>query len=104
MSSPNARILAVALALVPLAGCSLSSDDVSCSGTSCTATLSGNGASAEILGTTLRFSGVEDGRATLGVGDASVSCAEGESVGAGPLSVTCTRVTDQAVELTASLG
>jgi hypothetical protein len=33
-----------------------------------------------------------------------VSCAEGESVNAGPLSVTCTSVTDDAVELTAELG
>jgi hypothetical protein len=111
MSSPNAGVprvaagvLGGALALLALAGCSFSSDNVSCSGTSCTATLSGDGASAEILGTTLTFSGVQDGRATLGVGDASVSCAAGESVNAGPLSVTCTDVTADAVELTASLG
>src|SRR3954466_11231300 len=112
MSFPNvprvprvaAAALAVALPLVPLAGCSFSSDNVSCSGTSCTATLSGDGASAEILGTTLTFSGVQDGRATLGVGDASVSCAQGESISAGPLSVTCTSVTDDAVKLTASLA
>ena len=108
MSSPHVRaarlaagVLAGALAL---AGCSLSSDNVSCSGTKCTATLSGDGASAEILGTKVQFAGTKDGRATLGVGDASVSCAEGESVSAGPLSVTCTSVTDSAVELTASLG
>ena len=87
-----------------LAGCSFSSDNVSCSGESCTATLSADSASAEILGTKLTFAGVQDGRATLGVGDASVSCAEGESIAAGPLSVTCTSVTDDAVELTASLG
>ena len=111
MSSPNHRsprmaagVLAGALAMVPLAGCSLSSDNVSCSGSSCTATLSGDGAKAEILGTTLEFAGTQDGRATLGVGDASVSCAEGESISAGPLSVTCTSVTEDAVELTASLS
>jgi len=96
-----AGLLAGALAL---AGCSLSSDNVSCSGTKCTATLSGDGASAEILGQKLQFAGTKDGRATLGVGDASVSCAEGESVSAGPLSVTCTSVTDSAVKVTASLG
>jgi hypothetical protein len=108
MSSPHVRaarlaagVLAGALAL---AGCSLSSDNVSCSGTKCTATLSGDGASADILGTKVQFSGTTDGRATLGVGDASVSCAEGESISAGPLSVTCTSVTDSAVKLTASLG
>jgi len=96
-----AGLLAGALAL---AGCSLNSDDVSCSGTKCTATLSGDGASVKILGQKLQLSGTKDGRATLGVGDASVSCAEGESVSAGPLSVTCTSVTDSAVEVTASLG
>jgi hypothetical protein len=99
-----AGLLAAGLALVPLTACSFTSQNVSCTPKSCTATLSGDGAKAEILGTTLEFGGVQDGRATLGVGDASVSCAEGESVSAGPLSVTCTSVTDDAVELTASLG
>ena len=47
---------------------------------------------------------VQDGRASLGVAGASVSCAEGESVGAGPLQLECTSVTDDAVEITASLG
>jgi hypothetical protein len=96
--------LAAGLALAPLTACSFSSENVSCSTSSCTATLDGDGAKAEILGTTLEFSGVQDGRATLGVGDASVSCAEGEQVSAGPLSVTCTNVTEDAVEVTASLG
>jgi hypothetical protein len=111
LSTPNTRaariaagVLAGAVALVPLAGCTLTSNNVSCSTSSCTATLSGDGAEAEILGTTVTFAGVQDGRATLGVGDASVSCAEGESVGAGPLSVTCTKVGDDSVEITASLG
>ena len=110
-STPNPRtariaagVLAGAVALVPLAGCTLTSNNVSCSTSSCTATLSGDGAEAQILGTTVKFAGTQDGRATLGVGDASVSCAEGESVGAGPLSVTCTKVGDDSVELTASLG
>ncbi len=100
----TAGVFAGALALAPLTGCSFSSDNVSCSGTTCTATLSGDGAKADILGTTVTFSGVKDGRATLGVGDASVSCAEGESIGAGPLKVTCTKVTADAVEITASVG
>jgi hypothetical protein len=110
-STPNTRaariaaaVFAGAVALVPLTGCTLTSNNVSCSTSSCTATLSGDGAEAEILGTTVKFAGTQDGRATLGVGDASVSCAEGESVGAGPLSVTCTKVGDDSVELTASLG
>jgi hypothetical protein len=38
------------------------------------------------------------------VGGASVSCGEGESVTAGPLQLTCSSITDDSVELTASLG
>jgi len=106
MASPHARAARIAGGLLAgalaLTGCS--SDNVSCSGTSCTATLNGDGASAEILGTKLEFAGTKDGRATLGVGDASVSCAEGERISAGPLSVTCTKVGDGTLELTASLG
>jgi hypothetical protein len=109
MASPHARAARIATGMlagaVALAGCSFSSDNVSCSGTKCTATLSGDGATAEILGNKITFGGVsQDGRATLGVGDASVSCAEGESVSAGPLSVTCTKVSEGTVEITASLG
>jgi hypothetical protein len=100
----SAGLLTGALALLPLTGCSFSSDNVSCSPSSCTATLSGAGAEAEILGTKLEFAGTQDGRATLGVAGASVSCGEGESLSAGPLSITCTSVTDDAVELTATLG
>ncbi len=95
---------AAALLVLPLTGCSFSSQNVSCSGTQCTATLTGEGAEAEILGNSLAFGGVRDGRATLSVGDATVSCAQGESVSAGPLSLTCTTVTEDSVELTASLG
>jgi hypothetical protein len=90
------------LLVIPLAACS--SDNVSCSGTTCTATLEGDGAKASILGNDLALAGTENGRATLAVGDASVSCAEGESVSAGPLSITCTSVTENSVELTAKVG
>ena len=104
MTSRTARIAVPALALLALAACSVTSNDVSCSGTQCTATLSGQGAEASILGTSLAFAGTQDGRATLSVGDTEVSCAAGESVSAGPLSLTCTSVGDDEVELTASLG
>ncbi|SDY50046.1 hypothetical protein SAMN05661080_03675 [Modestobacter sp. DSM 44400] len=97
-----AGAVAAVLLTLPLAACSFSSDNVSCSGTTCTATLSGDGAEAKILGTPLAFVGTQDGRATLSVGDASVSCAQGESVSAGPLSLTCTTVTEGSVKLTAS--
>ena len=97
-------LLAGGLLLAPLAGCSFTSNNVSCTTSSCTATLSGDGAKAEILGTTVTFGGIQDGKASLSVGGASVSCAEGESVAAGPLQLECTSVTDDAVEITASLA
>jgi hypothetical protein len=107
MSSLPLRFLqlaAAALLTLPLAACSGNSDNVSCSGSTCTATLSGGSAKANILGSTLAFAGTENGRATLSVGNASVSCAQGESVSAGPLTLTCTTVTDESVQLTARLG
>ena len=99
-----AGALAGGLTLLPLTACSFTSNNFSCSGRSCSVTLSGDGAEVDVLGTTLALGGVQDGRATLNVGDASVSCAQGEEVSAGPLSLTCTTVTEESVELTASLG
>jgi hypothetical protein len=99
-----AGLLAGGLALLPLAGCTFTSNNVSCSSSSCSVTLTGDGAEAEILGTTLSFGGTQDGRASLSVGGTTVSCGEGESVTAGPLQLTCSGVTDDSVELTASLG
>lgn len=98
-----ATVLAGGLLLVPLAGCSFTSHSVSCSGTSCSVTLKGDGASADLLNTSIAFGGVENGRATLRVGDKEVSCGQGESVSAGPLRVECTEVTEDAVTVTASL-
>ena len=95
-------VAAGVLLLLPLAACS--SDNVDCSGTTCTVTLEGDGAKASILGNDLAFVGTENGKATVSVGDASVSCAEGESVSAGPLQLQCTSVSDDSVELTASLS
>ncbi|MCW2701198.1 MAG: hypothetical protein JWQ45_2733 [Blastococcus sp.] len=97
-------LLAGSLLLAPLTGCSFSSENVSCSGSTCTVTLSGNGAEAEILGTTLTLGGVENGKASLSVAGASVSCGEGETVTAGPLSLECSSVTDDSVKLSASLS
>jgi hypothetical protein len=99
-----AGLLAGGFALASVSACTFSSNNVSCSPSSCTATLSGEGAEAEILGTKVEFAGTQDGRATLGVAGANVSCGEGEKIGAGPLSITCSSVTDDAVEITATLG
>ena len=98
-----ALLLAGGIALGGVSACSFTSNNVSCSASSCTVTLSGDGAKADILGNTLGFAGVKDGRASLSVGDACVSCAQCESVSAGPLTLECTKVTDNSVELTASL-
>jgi hypothetical protein len=99
-----AALLAGGLLLAPLTACTITSHNVSCSGSSCSVTLSGDGAEAEILGTTLSFGGVSGGEARLGVAGAEVSCAEGESVSAGRLQLQCTSITDDSVELTASLN
>jgi len=103
MTRIAAPLLAGAL-LLPLSACSFSANGVTCSTSSCTVTLNGEGAEADILGTTLSFGGVQDGRASLSVGGASVSCGEGETVTAGPLELQCSSVTGDSVELTASLG
>ena len=99
-----AGLLAGGLALVPLTGCSFSSNDFSCSTSSCTITLNGAGSEVEVLGTTVTLGSVQDGRADISVGGASVSCGQGESVTAGPLALECTSVTGDAVELTATLN
>lgn len=86
-----------------LAGCSFTSQNVSCSSGSCSVTPTGDGAQAEILNTTLIFGGVRDGRATLSVGGASVSCGEGESGSAGPLRPACPGIGEDSVQLTAGV-
>ncbi len=106
--TPRARLaaglLAGGLGLTALAGCTFGSENVSCSPTSCTVTLEGTDAQVDILGTTLAFTGTQDGRASLSVGGANVSCAEGENVAAGRLSLECSSITEDRIELTASLG
>ncbi|MGY2130470.1 hypothetical protein [Blastococcus sp. SYSU DS0617] len=97
-------LLAGGLGLTALTGCSFGSENVSCSPSSCTVTLESSDAQVEVLGTALAFTGTEDGRASLSVGSATVSCAEGENVSAGSLSLRCSSVSDDRVELTASLG
>jgi hypothetical protein len=76
---------------------------VDCAGNSCSVTISGD-ATANVLGTQISLGDVQNGRATLGVGDRQVSCAQGESVSAGPLTLECTTVTGDSVTLTARLG
>jgi len=77
---------------------------VHCSGTSCSLTLSHDDPQAKVLGTTVSLGAVQNGKATLGVAGHDVSCAQGQKVTAGPLTLTCSTVTDSSVTLTASLG
>jgi hypothetical protein len=74
---------------------------VSCSGNSCSVTLSGNSL-VRVLDTTFSVERIEDGRATLRVADREVSCSAGQSVSVGSLNLTCTRVTSDTVTFTAS--
>lgn len=98
-------LLAAGTVLLTAAGCSFSSESFSCDTNSCTVTLNGDGAEVDLpIGPTIRLGGVQDGRASISVGGASVSCAQGESVSAAGLSLECTSVSDDAVELTASLN
>ncbi|RZU34570.1 hypothetical protein BKA19_4342 [Blastococcus saxobsidens] len=78
--------------------------EVDCSGTSCTVSLSPDAGDVEVLGTRLAYEGVQDGEATVVVGDRTVTCAEGESVEAGPLTLECTTVSEDRLSMTASLG
>jgi hypothetical protein len=56
------------------------------------------------FGTTLSLDGIRDGVAGLTVGDASVECAAGQGVRAGPLSLFCDEVTADSVTLTAEVA
>jgi hypothetical protein len=111
MSSSTSRtaraaglLLAGAAALGPLSACTVNSDTVSCSGNSCSVTLSGDGAKAKVLGSTVAYAGTSNGVASVSVAGHTVSCGQGQSTTAGPLRLECTKVTDSSVELTASLS
>lgn len=104
IASLAGAVLAGGVGLLSLTGCS-SSDDFSCDTNSCTVTLDGSGAEVDLpIGPKIELGTVEDGRATISVGDARVSCAEGESVSAAGLVLECTSVSSEEVKLTASLS
>src|SRR4051794_4387551 len=74
----------------------------SCSETSCSVTLAGNGSSVDVFGATISFRTIQDGQATLRVGDQDVSCRQGQMVSVGSLWIECAAVTDNRVEFTVS--
>jgi hypothetical protein len=67
-------------------------------------TLAGTGSRVQVLGTTISFAEVRGGQATLHVDDQDVTCTEGQSTSAGPVTLTCTDVTSDSVTVTVSLG
>jgi hypothetical protein len=88
----------------PLAACSSMTSASSCSGTSCSVTLTGSGSTVDVLGQHLAFAGTQGSTATVSVGSRNLPCTQGQSVDAGPITLTCSEVTADSVKLTASLG
>jgi hypothetical protein len=72
---------------------------VSCSGSTCSVTLGGAGARAHVLGSTIAFGAITDGRATLRVGGGDVMLARGDEVTTDSLRLVCTDVTRDTVAL-----
>jgi hypothetical protein len=66
--------------------------------------LAGDGSKVDVLGATIRFQGVQDGRAALRVGVQDVYCRQGQNVSTGSLRLECTAVTDDRVEFTVSVA
>ena len=77
---------------------------VSCSGNSCSVTLSGSGSLVHVLGTTFGVAEVDRDRATLRVDGRDVICPVGRGVSVGALRLTCTATTDDAVTFTVVRG
>lgn len=108
--TPDSSVISDASSAVSSASSAASSaadaldDRVDCSGNSCSVTLDADAKEVDVLGTTISFDGVSGGEATFRVGDREISCAEGDTTDAGPLSLECTSVTDDSVTFTASLG
>jgi hypothetical protein len=76
---------------------------VSCTGSSCSVTLGGAGASAQVFGIPLVFEAISGGRASVRVGGTPVTCTEGERVSAGRLQLSCTRVTADTVSFAGTM-
>ena len=87
------------------AGETAPSRGVTCDVHTCTLTLrTTDPREIRAFGATLSLDGVEDGVASLTVGDGKVDCRADESVEAGPLTLFCDDVTADSVRLTAEVG
>ena len=104
---PSSALLGTAAGLLlalPLAACSSTTSATGCSGVTCTVTLTGSGSTVDVLGQHLAFAGTKGDTATISIGDRRISCTQGQSVDAGPLTLSCSEVTADSVKLRASLG
>jgi len=104
---PSSALLGTAAGLLlalPLAACSSTTSATGCSGVTCTVTLNGSGSTVDVLGQHLAFAGTQGDTATISIGDRRISCTQGQSVDAGPLTLSCSEVTADSVNLRASLG
>ena len=75
---------------------------VSCTDTSCSVTLGGEGSEVGVLDTQIAFVGIRDRQATVRVGGRTVSCTEGQTVTADGLTLRCTSITEDTVSFTGS--
>ena len=75
---------------------------MSCSGSTCSVTLSGSGSRVHLPGGTMSLVQLRDGRATLRGGNRDVVCVEGQDVSVAGLDIGCSAVTAHAVRFTAT--
>src|SRR3954447_13428802 len=76
----------------------------SCSGTSCSVTLGGNGSRVEVFGAKISLRGLQGGQAALRVGDQDVFCRPGQRISLGSLRLECTAIAADSVEFTVSVS
>jgi hypothetical protein len=77
---------------------------VSCSGDTCSVTLSGRGSRAHVLGTEFGLAAVDGDQATLRVDGREVACAPGRPTSVGALQLTCTAASGDTVTFTVARG
>jgi hypothetical protein len=101
LAAPAATLVLAAAALV--GGCSVTTNTSKCVNNECEVSLNGDGADADLdtlAGEpTVTLEGASDGTADLSVDGEDVSCREGETVEAAGLSIECTDVGDDEVDL-----
>lgn len=89
------------MAALAAAGCSVTSYSSQCSGGTCTVTLTGAGASTDLGsgGSTITLVSVDSGVATFELAGEDARCSAGETVEVAELTVECTKIGDDSVEL-----